>query len=43
MKKIFMGTLEMVRKVFLGKKIFGGIFGQYFSKESEGITREISG
>jgi hypothetical protein len=43
MKKIFVGTLKMIWKVFLGKKIFGGIFGQYFSKESEGITGEISG
>ena len=45
MKKIFVGTSKMIRKVFLRKKntwrIISGIFGQYFWKELEGITREI--
>jgi hypothetical protein len=45
MKKIFVGTLKIILKVFLRRKniwrIIGGIFGQYFWKESEGITREI--
>jgi hypothetical protein len=36
MEKIFVGTLKMIRKVFLRRKIFGGIFGQYFWKEFEG-------
>jgi hypothetical protein len=39
MEKIFVGTLKMIQKVFLRKKIFGeiigGIFGQYFWKELE--------
>jgi hypothetical protein len=26
MKKIFVGTLKMIRKVFLMRKIFGGYF-----------------
>jgi hypothetical protein len=37
----------MILKVFLRRKntwrIIGGIFGQYFWKELEGITGEISG
>jgi hypothetical protein len=45
MKKIFVGTLKMILKVFLKRKniwrVIGGIFGQYFWKESEGITGEI--
>jgi hypothetical protein len=45
MKKIFVRTLKMILKVFLRRKNIwrniGGIFGQYFWKESEGITGEI--
>jgi hypothetical protein len=45
MKKIFVGTSKMIRKVFLRRKntwrIIGGIFGQYFWKEFErGVTGE---
>jgi hypothetical protein len=43
MEKIFVGTLKMIRKVFLKRKVFwrniGGIFGQYFCKEFEGDHR----
>jgi hypothetical protein len=42
MEKIFVGTLKMIRKVFLRRKIFGEISRQYFWKEFEGITGEIS-
>jgi hypothetical protein len=45
MKKIFVGTLKMILKVFLGRKIFGGISVEYFGsisgKNLKGITREI--
>jgi hypothetical protein len=44
-KKIFVGTLKMILKVFLSRKNIcrniGGIFVQYFWKEFEGVTREI--
>jgi hypothetical protein len=44
-KKIFVGTLKMILKVFLRRKIFGGISVEYFGsisgKNLKGITREI--
>jgi hypothetical protein len=45
MKKIFVGTLKMILKVFLGRKIFGEISVEYLGsisgKNLRGITREI--
>jgi hypothetical protein len=45
MKKIFVGTLKMIRKVFLRKKILGDILVQYLGsisgKNLRVITREI--
>jgi hypothetical protein len=45
MKKIFVGTLKMILKVFLRRKMFGGISVEYFGsisgKNLKGITREI--
>jgi hypothetical protein len=47
LKKIFVGTWKIILKVFLKKKntwrYISGIFGQYFWKEFEGVTGEISG
>jgi hypothetical protein len=47
MKKIFVGTVKMIRKVFLRRKILGDIsveyLGSIFGKNLKGITREISG
>jgi hypothetical protein len=47
MKKIFVGTLKMILKVFLRRKIFGGLSVEYLGsisrKNLKGITREISG
>jgi hypothetical protein len=47
MKKIFVGTLKMILKVFLRKKILGDISVEYLDsisgKNLKGITREISG
>jgi hypothetical protein len=47
MKKIFMGTLKMILKVFLRRKIFGELSVEYLGnisgKNLKGITREISG
>ena len=47
MKKIFVGTLKMIRKVFLKRKAFGEILVEYLGsisgKNLKGITREISG
>jgi hypothetical protein len=47
MKKIFVGTSKMIRKVFLRKKILGELSVEYLDNISEknlkGITREISG
>jgi hypothetical protein len=45
MKKIFVGTLKMILKVFFGRKIFGEISVEYLGsisrKNLRGITREI--
>jgi hypothetical protein len=45
MKKIFVGTLKMIRKVFLMRKIFGELSVEYLGSISgnnlKGITREI--
>jgi hypothetical protein len=45
MKKIFVGTLKMILKVFPRRKIIwiniGRIFGQYFWKDFEGVSGEI--
>jgi hypothetical protein len=47
MKKIFVGTSKMIRKVFLRKKILGELSVEYLDnisrKNLKGITREISG
>ena len=47
MEKIFVGTLEMILKVFLKRKILGEISMKYLGNISEknlrGITGEISG
>jgi hypothetical protein len=46
MKKIFVGTLKMILKVFLMRKIFGEISVEYLGsisgKNLKGITGEIS-
>jgi hypothetical protein len=45
MKKIFVGTVKMIRKVFLRRKILGDISVEYLGSISRnnlrGITREI--
>jgi hypothetical protein len=45
MKKIFVGTLKMILKVFLRRKIFGELSVEYLGsisgKNLRGITREI--
>jgi hypothetical protein len=45
MKKIFVGTLKMILKVFLRRKIFGELSVEYLGsisgKNLKGITREI--
>jgi hypothetical protein len=45
MKKIFVGTLKMIQKVFLKRKVFGEILVEYLGnisgKNLRGITREI--
>jgi hypothetical protein len=45
MKKIFVGTLKMILKVFFRKKIFGELSVEYFGsisgKDLKGIIREI--
>jgi hypothetical protein len=45
MKKIFVGILKMIVKVFLRRKIFGGLSVEYLGsisgKNLKGITREI--
>jgi hypothetical protein len=45
MKKIFVGTLKMILKVFLRSKIFGESSVEYLGsitgKNLKGITREI--
>jgi hypothetical protein len=45
MKKIFVGTSKMIRKVFLRRKISGDILVEYLGsisgKNLKGITREI--
>jgi hypothetical protein len=45
MKKIFVGTLKMILKVFLRRKIFGEICVEYLGnisgKNLKGITGEI--
>jgi hypothetical protein len=47
MEKISVGTLKMILKVFLRRKIFGEILVGYLSsisgKNLKGITGEISG
>jgi hypothetical protein len=47
MKKIFVGTSKMIRKVFLRSKILGDILVEYLGnisgKKLRGVTREISG
>jgi hypothetical protein len=47
MKKIFVGTSKMIRKVFLRRKILGDILVEYLDsisgKNLKGITREILG
>ena len=47
MEKISVGTLKMILKVFLKRKIFGDISVEYLGSISgqnlRGITREISG
>jgi hypothetical protein len=47
MEKIFVGTLEMILKVFLRRKILGEISVEYLGnisgKNLRGITGEISG
>jgi hypothetical protein len=44
-KKIFVGTSKMIQKVFLRRKIFGGILVEYLGnisgKNLRGITGEI--
>jgi hypothetical protein len=46
MKKVFVGTVKMILKVFLTKKILGDISVEYLGnisgKNLKGITREIS-
>jgi hypothetical protein len=46
MKKIFVGTLKMILKVFLRRKIFGELSVEYLGsisgKNLRGITGEIS-
>jgi hypothetical protein len=45
MKKIFVGTLKMILKIFLRRKIFGELSVEYLGsisgKNLKGITREI--
>jgi hypothetical protein len=45
-EKIFVETLKMILKVFLRRKIFGGLSVEYLGsisrKNLRGITREIS-
>jgi hypothetical protein len=45
MKKIFVGTLKMIQKVFLKRKVFGEISVEYLGnisgKNLRGITGEI--
>ena len=47
MKKIFVGTSKMIRKVFLKRKISGDISVEYLGsisgKNLRGVTGEISG
>jgi hypothetical protein len=47
MEKIFVGTLKMIRKVFLKRKIFGELSVEYLDsisgKNLRGVTGEISG
>jgi hypothetical protein len=47
MKKIFVGTSKMIRKLFLKRKISGDISVEYLGsisgKNLRGVTREISG
>jgi hypothetical protein len=45
LKKIFVGTLKMIRRVFLKRKISGELSVEYLDNISgiEGITGEISG
>jgi hypothetical protein len=45
MKKIFVGTLKMILKLFLGRKIFRILSVEYLGsisgKNLKGVTREI--
>jgi hypothetical protein len=43
MKKIFVGTLKMIQKVFLRKKILGDILVQYLGSISRKNLRVITG
>jgi hypothetical protein len=47
MEKIFVGTWKMILKIFLRRKIFGGLSVEYLDiisgKNLRGITGEISG
>jgi hypothetical protein len=47
MKKIFVGTSKMIRKVFLKRKVLGDISVEYLDnisrKKLRGVTGEISG
>jgi hypothetical protein len=47
MKKIFVGTLKMILKVFIRRKIFGELSVEYLGnisgKNLRGITGKISG
>jgi hypothetical protein len=47
MKKVFVGTVKMIRKVFLRRKILVDILVEYlgniFGKKLRGVTGEISG
>jgi hypothetical protein len=45
MKKIFVGTLKMILKIFMRRKIFGELsveyLGSIFGNNLRGVTREI--
>jgi hypothetical protein len=43
MKKIFVGTLKMILKVFLRRKIFGELSVEYLGSISGKNLREITG
>jgi hypothetical protein len=43
MKKVFVGTLKMILKVFLGKKMFGELSVKYLGNISGKNLRGITG